>query len=344
MDTTDPVRVGVVGCGFQGLMMAAAVMRSDSLRLVAGVDPDEEALRRVAELGASVATYGSMTDLLETADVDAVVIATPHDYLAPTALAAIRAGKHVLIEKPMALDEAQAKEVEFAAASAGVTCMVGYSFRFGMGRFVHDPFAAGMFGDLVAITGSICLPRLDEGWMSVQASGGGPLLYVGCHLVDLVLWLTGEEPLSVTAAVTRRPQSGVDDTSALQLQFTGGRLAQLLVTQSASGFGYDLQVIGTAGSIRLRGRDFRHYEVEAHSKTAGGAAEPTVQRPASDGDPIDLMFVPELAEFADAIEHRRSPAITASDARRVLRVLDAVAESGRTRQAAVLGVPMLAAN
>ena len=135
MDTTDPVRVGVVGCGFQGLILAAAVMRSDSLRLVAGVDPDEEALRRVAELGASVATYGSITDLLETADVDAVVIATPHDYLAPTALAAIRAGKHVLIEKPMALDEAQAKEVEFAAASAGVTCMVGYFIPVRHGAF-----------------------------------------------------------------------------------------------------------------------------------------------------------------------------------------------------------------
>jgi predicted dehydrogenase len=343
MDTTDLVPVAVVGCGFHGLTMAAAVLRSDSLRLVAGVDPDEEALRRVAELDVSIATYGSTTDLLETADVDAVVIATPHDCLAPTALAAIRAGKHVLIEKPMALDEAQARQVEFAAASAGVTCMVGYSFRFGMGRFVHDPFAAGLVGDLVAITGSIGLPRLDDGWMSVQESGGGPLLYVGCHLVDLILWLTGEEPQSVTAAVTRRPQSGVDDTSAVQLQFTGDRLAQLLVTQSAPGFGYDLQVIGSAGSIKLRGRDFRHYEVEVHSMTAGADAEPTVQRPASDGEPIDLMFVPELAEFADAIEHGRSPAITASDARRVLRVLDAVAESGRTRQAAVLGVPMLAA-
>ena len=75
----------------------------------------------------------------------------------------------------------------------------------------------------------------------------------------------------------------------------------------------------------------------------GPSANLTVQRPASDGEPIDLMFVPELAEFADAIEHGRSPAITASDARRVLRVLDAVAESGRTRQVAVLGVPMLAA-
>ena len=74
--------------------------------------------------------------------MDAVVIAAPHHLLVPLSLTAIRSGKHLHIEKPMALDEFGAKEIEFAAASAGVTCMVGYSFRYGMGRRpVHDLFA-----------------------------------------------------------------------------------------------------------------------------------------------------------------------------------------------------------
>jgi predicted dehydrogenase len=86
--------------------------------------------------------------LLGAADVDAVLIATPHHELA---LSAIRAGKHLLIEKP-AMNEPEAREVEFAAASAGVTCMVGYAFRYGMAHYVYDLLAQGAVGNLVAIT------------------------------------------------------------------------------------------------------------------------------------------------------------------------------------------------
>jgi predicted dehydrogenase len=343
MDEPEAVRVGVVGCGNHGGALAQAVVRSDTLRLVACADPDASAVRRVAGFSDGVSTHPSLEALLEASDVDALLIATPHDVLAPLALSAIRAGKHLLIEKPMAMDEPQAKEVEFAAASAGVTCMVGYSFRYGMGRYVRELLSQGAVGDLRAITGSIGTPPLNTDWIAEPQSGGGPLLFVGCHLIDLSLWFTGDDPASVWATVQYRPDTGADDTSAIYLEFSNGRIAQFYVTQSAASFFYDLQVIGGGGSIALRGRNFVQFEIEVQSTAVAMYREPTIIRPAMQRDHITTMLMPELVEFADAIERRRAPAITASDGRRVLRVLDAVVASGRSHQPVAMGGPILTA-
>ena len=342
MDNHEALRVGLVGCGRHGGALAQGVMRSEQLRLVACADPDVAATRDIGALADGIGRYGSLAELLGEADVDAVLIATPHDQLAPLSLSAIRAGKHVLVEKPMALDESEAREVEFAAASAGVTCMVGYSFRYGMASYVSDLLAQGAVGDLRAITGSIGLPPLDSGWVARPESGGGPLLYVGCHLIDLALWFLAEEPTSVWASVRERAGTGVDDTSAIQLAFSDDRVAQFLVTQSAAGFFYELQVIGRSGWITLRGRNFTQFEIEVLSDEVAAWREPTLIRPNMQGDHITSMLMPELAEFAQAVAEGRPPGVTASDGRRVLRVLDAVRESGHTRQATTLA-PMLAA-
>ena len=92
MDKPETLRVGVVGCGNHGGALAQAVVRSDNLRLLACADPDAAATRRVADLAKGVSTHESLADLLVAADVDAVLIATPHDVLAPLGLSAIRAG------------------------------------------------------------------------------------------------------------------------------------------------------------------------------------------------------------------------------------------------------------
>ena len=342
MNEYETMRIGVVGCGRQGTALAKAVLSLDTLSLVACADPDLEAAGRVAALGGTVSRHSRLEDLLATADVDAVLIATPHDQLAPTALSAIRAGKHLLIEKPMALDQAQAREIEFAAASAGVTCMVGYSFRFGMAREVHELLADGVIGELHAISAVIGTPPLDEGWIAQPSAGGGPLLFVGSHVVDLVLWLVGQEPVRVSATVRQRDDLDTDDTSSILLDFGSGRLAQLLVTQSAHRFCYDLRLIGGSGSITLRGTGLAQFEIEVHSAVHPAYQEPTTIRSGLRNDAISTMFVPELVEFTESVRAGRVPAVSASDGRRVLRVLDAAQESSRAQRPVTLE-PLLAA-
>jgi predicted dehydrogenase len=342
MAQQEALGIGLVGCGNHGSAMAEGVTRAESLRLVACADPDESAARRVGALSSTVSIHDSLESLLDASDVDAVVIATPHHLLAPLALVAIRAGKHVLVEKPMAMNEQEAKEVEFAAASAGVNCMVGYSFRFSMLRYVRDLVAQGAVGDIVSISGAIGTPPMNRSWLSSPHTGGGPLLYVGCHLVDLLLWLTDQEPTSVYANVQRR-DNGTDESSAIQIAFDDGRLAQFLVTQSAPLFFYDLHVYGRSGSIALRGHNFLQFELEVQSSALTTYREATIIRPFVRRDNVTMMLVPELEEFARSVDENRPPAITASDGRRVLRVLDAVLESERTGERAALGVPALTA-
>ena len=252
MTDRQRLRVAVVGCGNHGTNLALAAARSGSLQLVACADPDAAAAQRAARATSGVSTHASMESLLESdqPSIDAVLIATPHDELARTSLAAIRAGKHVMVEKPMAMNAAEAHEVELAASTARVTCMVGYSLRFSTGRYVHDFLEAGHVGDVQAVSSLIGLPPMNRGWMSTTEHGGGPLLYVGCHAVDFVLWFTGADPLTVYADIRRRADTGTDELSAIQLRLANGVVAQVLVSQTQPAFGYDLRVHGTSGDVQ----------------------------------------------------------------------------------------------
>jgi predicted dehydrogenase len=266
-----------------------------------------------------------------------VVVATPHHLLAPVALTALRAGKHVMAEKPIALNEHEAAEIEQAAAAAGVYYMSGYSMRFSMGRYVRELLDAGVAGEIRAVTGSICLGQLNSGWIAYPETGGGPLLFVGCHLIDLMLWCLDDEPTEVFANVQNRTDTGADEFAAFQIRFAKGAVAQGLVTQSESTFFYELDIHGSAGKIILRGRSFLQFEIEVSSNVVVAYREPTFIRPDTDGDNIAMMLVPELEEFASAIKGQRSPSITAADGRRVLRVIDGIFKSGQCNQPVKLG-------
>jgi predicted dehydrogenase len=330
------LRIGIVGCGNQGGALAAAVMRIPGLRLAACADPDQVAASRVAAMAPGASTHPSTEALLDASEVDAILIATPHHILAPAALAALAAGKHVMAEKPIALNEREAGEIEAAAQRAGTCYMAGYSFRYSMAKHVHDLLAAGVVGEVQAITGAIGFPPLDVGWTAFPESGGGPLLYVGSHLVDLFLWCAADEPVEVFGEVRRRTDTGADDTSAFQVQFRRGAVAQGLATQAASTFFYSLDIHGRDGRVNLRGWSFLQFEIEVISRAVAAYAQPTVIKPGVWRDNVSMMFVPELEAFAQAVLEGQPAPITASDGRRVLKVLDAVAESGRTRHPVTL--------
>ena len=333
MNTQSPLRVGVVGCGNQGSALAQAVSRTTTLRVVACADPDRAAANRVAAVARDASTHESVEALLGESDVDAILIATPHHMLYPVALAAIRAGKHVMAEKPIGLNEREAAEIEAAARQARVCFMPGYSFRFSMARYVHDLIVSGAVGQIQAIAGAIGCPSLDDDWIAFPETGGGPLLFLGSHLVDTILWFMGDNLVEVSADVRRRADTGADETSAFQIRFAAGAVAQCMVTQAASTFFYTIDIHGRAGRVTLRGWNFLQFEIEVSSAANPAYAQPSVIRPRIGRDNIAMMFVPELEEFARAVKEGRQPAISATDGRQVLKVLDAVVEAGRAGHA-----------
>ena len=265
--------------------------------------------------------------------VDAAIVATPHETLYDVSLSAINAGVHVLAEKPIALSGREAANIEDAVEKAGIFYMSGYSFRFVAGlRQVHDLLAVGAVGQVQAISANIgTRPKL-SGWISSPETGGGALLYLGSHLVDEILWFVNDDPVEVFANIRHRADTRADDTSAFQIRFAGGTVAQCIATQASASFFNNVDIIGSDGRITLWGSGFLSYDILLSSAKLEAYSQPTMLRPHVIGDPILAMLVPELEESAAAVRENRQPSITAADGRRVLTILDAALTSGRTAQ------------
>lgn len=323
---SNPLRVGLVGCGGQTRMnLAPGVARVKSARLVACADVDEARARQLADAFGIEAVHDSVAEVTESADVDAVIVAVPHRFLKDVALSAIGAGKHVFIEKPMGLNAAEGAEVVDAAESRGVVAMVGYCMRYSLSRmFIKSLLDRGVVGDVSFVAAGKGGGPLG-GWLGGPYSeGGGQLLFLGSHLTDQVLWMTGDEAESVSGIV-RWNEGGTDETSAYTVRLKGGAVATFSVSQ-ASGVGYDfVDVYGTRG--RVRG-DWKGDVVTVESRTIPEYAHPTVLR--IPGDSLEEMCYRELAAFVDAVNAGARAPIPVSDGLRVLRILDAVVASSNT--------------
>ncbi|MFN8442080.1 MAG: Gfo/Idh/MocA family oxidoreductase [Caldilineaceae bacterium] len=338
MNKQNQIRVGLIGCGQHGVSLAQAIRQSSCLKLVACADPNQEAASVVAKLPDEVAIYSNMQEIVYDGVVDAVILATPPHLLYETALAAIHAGKHVFAEKPIGIDEKEAIQLEEAVARAGVCYMSGYSFRYCAAlQQIHSLLQAGAVGEIVAVVGSIGVGSMSSGWHASPVTGGGPMLYVGSHLVDEVLWFVNHKAVEVSAKVHYRADTKADETATFTIHFANGVSAQCLVTQAGDGFVNNLDIHGRRGRISLRGVDYLNYAIEVVSKTLPAYTEPTYIHPRIWGDPKLAMLVPELEEFAAAIHEQRQPAITVSDGRQVLRVLDAVVKSDRSGERVRMG-------
>jgi predicted dehydrogenase len=209
--------------------------------------------------------------------------------------------------------------------------------RFSPARQVQDLLPAGVVSEIEAMTGVMACGPLDDGWLASTETGGGPLLLLGSRLVDMILSFAGDDPVEISADVSRRADTGVDVTSAFGIRFATGRVAQCLVSQRAPGFLYTEDILGNAGRITLRGWSWLQFGIEVCSPGEEASyAEPRVIPPRLVGDHVSAMLVPQLEEFAAAIREGRAPAITLSDGRRVLPLLDAVvaADGGRAPIAA----------
>lgn len=208
--------------------------------------------RRVAaELGIPRA-HDSYEALLADPEVDAVYIPLPNHLHLPWAVAAARAGKHVLCEKPLALSSADAEQMVEAARARGVHLMEAFMYR------LHPSWAA--VRDLVA-TGRIGQLRSVQSWFSyynddprnirnVREAGGGALMDIGCYCINLSRMLFGSEPDRVEAALLRDPASGVDVLTSALLTFEGGGTATFTCSTRTE-FDQRVHIYGTEGLISI---------------------------------------------------------------------------------------------
>jgi predicted dehydrogenase len=208
--------------------------------------------RRVADELSIPRAFGSYEALLADPEVEAVYVPLPNDRHLEWTLAAIRAGKHVLCEKPLALSSADAATMVEAADRAGVRLMEAFMYRLHPSWLaVRELVSSGRIGRLQSIQSWFGYYNDDlTNIRNIRAAGGGALMDIGCYSINLSRMLYGSEPTRVSGTVHREPPGGVDVLTSGTLEFEGGGLATFTCS-IRSETDQRVHVYGTEGHISI---------------------------------------------------------------------------------------------
>jgi len=317
----ETVKVGVIGAGFMGQAHAAAYVRHPAAELVAVADVREASARQLAErFGARAFT--DIQEMLTACELEAVSICTNDEaHVAPT-LTALAAGKHVLLEKPIATTIEDADTIIAAVERAGVKFLVGHTVRFDP-HYAHlkRRVDAGELGDILAVFAR----RLNHVGLQRRLGGRVSVLsFLGVHDFDYVRWLIGSEPVRVyTESVGRLHRSAgydIEDHTFTLVRFAGGAAAcveagWVLPDSHPRQADFKLEVIGTRG--------VGQYDLLAGPLAVCGEGGWELPR-------IGAALDAEIAHFLDCIRHDAAPLVTGRDGREALRMSLAAQESART--------------
>jgi predicted dehydrogenase len=252
-----PLGVAVVGCGLIGHRRARIALAHARTTLRLAVDRAPEAAR--ALVSADCTAGIEWRDVLDREDVEIVVVATPNGLLAEIAIAALGAGKHVLMEKPMGRNLTEARSIHAAAARSGRVLQVGFNHRFHPAiRRAAELMRGGAVGRLITFRaryGHGGRPGLEQEWRSDAAqAGGGELIDQGVHLADLLHWMAG-----MPATAFAQLQTAVwgieplEDNAYGLLRFADGAVAQLHVSMTQWKNLFSLEVHGETGALVVDG-------------------------------------------------------------------------------------------
>jgi len=349
----DPVRVGVVGVGWGAVAHAPAFGAVDDYQLVAMCGRDPERLARAATAAGVDDASTDWRSFVRRDDLDLISVATPVAAHHEIGLAAIEAGKAVLIEKPLALNPGQAEDLVSAARRNGTIAATCFENRWTPDRYaVWQAIRDGYLGDPYVIrvqqTGGYWHPsrRPQSPWMYRVAEGGGYLAGMISHDLDFVCTLLGD-PVQVCAevhtTVTRRPAPGggqievdADDTSTVMLRWASGAVGTLtstVVALFATEYSYEafgsegsLQGVTTSDGVRVLGgrlRDDRLRELPVSGREVR-SGRPLPQRKAT---PQIKAMALMLEDWAPAFSGTTTLVPSFSDGLRVERIILAARQS-----------------
>jgi predicted dehydrogenase len=329
-------KFGVIGAGRWGQIHAKVYAEDPSSELVAVCDEDEGKARSVAErFGAR--WFLDYREMLEEAEVDAVSVATP-DFLhfEPT-MAAIEAGKHVLVEKPLAMEISQCEEMISAAEGKGLILMVDFHNRWNPPfALAKDAIGSGEIGDIVYIysrlSDTIFVPTKMLGW----AGKSSVLWFLGSHVVDLLLWLLDDFPIRVRAVKREGvlKSMGVDtpDLFVSLMEFPKGAVAVMenswiLPEGEPTVFDMKFEIIGSKGRICI---DTSHHGAFSKS-TADGISFPDIMAvPRIHGKAVGFA-VESIRHFVECVRYGKRPMVCGEDGLRATRVLKAIESSSQSQ-------------
>ena len=332
------VRVAVVGCGYIGAYHARAAQNASGAELVAAADTNPDALAAFAAKTGVARTTTDPESLADDPDVDAVVICTPNAFHCPLAKRYLTAGKHVLVEKPMAMNAAEAEEMAAAAEEHDRRLVVGHMWRFDPeAQFLRRAVRDGLLGDVIKTKGyGIHTLWGPAGWFTVkEQAGGGALVDMGVHALDTVRYILGDPaPKSVFARIgTHYGRYDVDDSGVLVVVWDSGTTSII-----ESGWWHPhmdgpeaaTQVFGTKGYGRI-------FPGELRLELAGQPGVFTPKLPEREEHCAQFVYDGQMSHFVTCVRRGRTPKPGAAEGLTIMRILDAAYRSAETGAAITLG-------
>lgn len=336
----DPVGLAIAGCGrISGAHLAALRELEGSFRLVAACDVDEASAQAAAAPFGAVACT-SLAEALERPDVAAVLIASPNQLHFEQARACLQAGRHVLVEKPLAENGAQARELAQLAQAKGLVLAAGHTFRHNEAIRQLRARMAG-WGALRAVEVSSCVfwdgPQA-EWWAARTPEQGLILSLYAPHSLDFVqLVMGGDDPVRVHAEAARwQPGWQAEDEAMILLAYPGRRMASVHISYNQRSV-FDRKVLHFAkGVAEIDNGEVLRWNGEVIVEPPPGIL---IDPRRMGGRSLGHFFTGQLREFAAAIRGEAHLCPTGNDAARLIELIDRVRASARANSADAIDPP-----
>ncbi|HVS53937.1 MAG TPA: Gfo/Idh/MocA family oxidoreductase [Opitutaceae bacterium] len=343
-----PLGFGIVGIGMIAEFHAQAIAQLAGARLVGVATRNAEKARAFAAKHGAAFHTTDLAALVARPDIDIVCITTPSGAHLEPSRAAIRAGKHLVIEKPIEITVARTDEILRAAEAARVQIAPIFQGRFGDGaRKVKAAIDAGRLGRLVLASNYVKWHRTAQYYTPPRGllanDGGGAVINQAIHGLDLLLWFVGL-PAEVFAWQTRRVHTGieVEDTAVAALKFPGGALGAFEASTALwPGWSRRHEICGEHGSIALEDDrivkwEFRDARPEDDAIRAAGQNN-ALGSGASNPSAISTEgHRRQLQDFVDALRGGRAPALDGREGRKAVAFVEAIYESAKRGKAVAL--------
>jgi predicted dehydrogenase len=347
------IKVGIIGTGSISGVHITGYKALSNVELHAVCDINESRARACAERNGIKHIFTDYNEMLKLEELDAVSVCTWNNVHAPASIAALKAGKHVLCEKPMAMNYQEAVEMEKAAKEAGKLLMIGFVRRFGNdARILKDFIDSGMLGEVYFSKASY-LRRFGApgGWFGdSKRSGGGPLIDLGVHVIDLVRYLTGKpKAVSVYGATFNRlglrsnikgargyvsadsdNNFDVEDLAVALIRFDNGSLLSLetsfsLNIKNDSG---NIELFGTKSGARLDPKLEFYSEMNDYLVDIAPAHNTALS--------FDGLFENEMSHFIDCITKGKECISPAEDGVELMKIIDGIYRSAKNEREELL--------
>lgn len=323
------LKLGIIGFGRIAAAHANSILDlHDFMELTAVVTRRAEKEKMITEKYGTKRFYSDYRELLNDRALDAVIVCLPNYLHHAVCMEAARAKKHILVEKPMAMNVVETDEMIKAAHENGISLMVAQSRRFSdammrirekMATEIGHPFR-------IDINFMVSFPQPPtDWWKSAEKAGGLVTLLQGSHSVDTIIWLLNKIPATIyCTSRSRNPLWEGEDEADIVLGFDSGELATVHLSLNTSPYLHETIIVGPQGTIRL-------YEYPT-DKAFGFAYRLDVNgKTVLEGEQNPSLYTIQLKEFSEAIRENRTPIASGAEVRNTMLVLDAVRKSDKQK-------------